>query len=104
MMTREDICALYNQGPEAMIALVNQLCALIAQQQAQITQLQDRVKALEDRLATSSRNSSKPPASDGFAKQTRSLRQPSTKKSGGQSGHPGATLQQVAEPDQLLTR
>lgn len=103
MMTRKDICAVYNQGPEAVIALVDQLCALSAQQQAQIAQLQDRVQALEDRLATNSRNSSKPPASDGFAKQTRSLRQSSTKKSGGQSGHPGATLQQVAEPDQILT-
>jgi transposase len=96
MLTREEIRAVYDQGPEAVIALVERLCA-------QITELAARVKELEDRLATNSRNSSKPPSSDGPAKQTRSLWQPSTKKSGGQPGHPGTTLKQVAEPDQVLT-
>ena len=96
MLTREEIRAVYDQGPEAVIALVEQLYA-------QIAELAARVKELEDRLATNSRNSSKPLSSDGPAKQTRSLRQPSTKKSGGQPGHPGTTLQQVAEPDPVLT-
>jgi transposase len=103
MMTREEIKAVYDQGPETVIALVEQLWTLSEQQQAQIVQLQARVKELADRLATNSRNSSKPPASDGFAKQTRSLRQPSGKPSGGQPGHPGTTLKQVAVPDQLIT-
>ena len=102
MMTREEICAVYDQGPEAVVALVEQLYALIAQQQEQIAQLQTRVKELEDRMAITSRNSSKPPSSDGFVKQTRSLRESSTRKSGGQPGHRGATLEQVAEPDQPL--
>jgi hypothetical protein len=102
MLTREEIRAVYDQGPEAVIALVEQLYALIAQQQEQIAQLQGRVTALEDRLATNSRNSSKPPSSDGFVKQTRSLREPSTRKSGGQPGHRGMTLEQVAEADQIL--
>jgi transposase len=96
MLTREEIGAVYDQGPEAVIALVEQLCA-------QSAELGARVKELEDRLATTSRNSSKPPSSDGPAKQRRSLRQPATKKSGGQPGHPGTTLKQVAEPDQVLT-
>jgi transposase len=100
MQTREEIRAVYDQGPEALIALVESLCALIEQQQAQIAELRARVKDLEDRLVTNSRNSSKPPSSDSFTKQTRSLRQPSGRKSGGQPGHPGMTLQQVAVPDQ----
>jgi transposase len=103
MLTREEIKAVYDQGPEAVIALVEQLYLAFAQQQEQIAQLQARVKELEDRLAINSRNSSKPPSSDGPAKQTRSLRQASSKKSGGQPGHPGTTLKQVAEPDQILT-
>jgi transposase len=110
MMTREEIRAVYERGPEAVIALVEQLFLLITQQQEQIArqeeqiaQLQARVKELEDRLATNSRNSSKPPSSDGPAKQTHSLRQPSTRKSGGQPGHQGTTLKQVAEPDRILT-
>src|SRR5574341_931470 len=100
MRTREEIRAVYDQGPEAIIALVERLCALIDQQQAQVAELRARVKELEDRLATNSRNSSKPPSSDSFTKQTRSLRQPSGRQSGGQPGHPGTTLPQVAVPDQ----
>jgi len=102
MMTHEEIQAVYVQGPEAVIVLVEPLFLLIAQQQEQIAQLHAQVQALEDRLATNSRNSSKPPSSDGFVKQTRSLRQPSQRKPGGQPGHPGATLQQVTEPDQMV--
>jgi transposase len=103
MMTREDIRAVYEQGAEVVIALVEQLYALIAQQQAQTAQLQARVKELEDRLATPSRNSSKPPSSsEGFTKQTRSLRKPSDRRSGGQPGHSGTALPLVAAPDQTV--
>jgi len=102
MMTHEDIQAVDKQGPEAVIALVEPLCLLIAQHQEQIAQLQAQVQALEDRMATKSRNSSKPPSSEGLVTQTRSLRQPSQRKPGGQPGHPGATLHQVAEPAQRV--
>jgi transposase len=94
-MIREEIRAVYDQGPEAVIALVEQLYATLAQ-------LQGRVKGLEDRLATTSRASHKLPSSDGFVNERRSLREPSTRKSGGQRGHPGARLEAVAEPDQAL--
>jgi transposase len=100
MLTCEEIKAVYDQGPEAIMVLVERLCTLIDQQQAQIAALQARVKALADQLATKSRNRSTPPSSDHFTKQTRSWRQPSGRKSGGPPGHPGTTLQQVAVPAQ----
>lgn len=58
--------------------------------------------SLQERLALTSRNSSKPPAQDGYAKpKPKSLRGKSGKKSGGQAGHPGSTLKPVEKPDKI---
>lgn len=109
MLTREEIKAIYDQGPEAVIALVERLCAVIAPQQqqmaqlqAQVATLQARVKELEDQMALNSHNSSKPPSSDGPAPRTRSLREPSGRKPGAQPGHPGQTLKLAAVPDRVV--
>lgn len=100
-ITREEITAVYDQGPEAVILLVEQLVEWIAEQEQMIASLEARVKELEDQQAKDSHNSSKPPSSDGPKRQrkTRSLRKASGKQPGGQPGHPGQTLQRVETPD-----
>jgi transposase len=101
-MTRAEIQAVYDAGPEAVIALVERLLATIAQQQVAIEALTARVNSLEDRLAQDSHNSHKPPSSDRPGKKPQSQRQPSGKKPGGQPGHPGRTLRMVEQPDVLV--
>ena len=100
-MKREDILKVYEAGPEAVIKLVNTLTATIFEQSEQITALQERVKALEDQLNKNSRNSSKPPSTDGFVK-PQSQRQKSGKPVGGQKGHTGYTLKRVDNPDHTI--
>ena len=81
------------QGEEAVLALVGTMTALILN-------LPARVNTLENQLGKNSRNSSKPPRSDGLQKpRTRSLRTRSGKKQGAQPGHEGHTLHAVALPD-----
>jgi transposase len=89
MPTRDEIHEAFLQGEEAVVALFERT----------IGQLALRVAALEDQTAKNSRNSSKPPSSDGLKKPApRSLRKRGEKKSGGQPGHPGHTLQAVEHP------
>jgi len=77
--------------------------ALILLQQQQITALQEAVKQMQSRLNMSSRNSSKPPSSDGLNKPApKSLRVAGQNPTGGQKGHPGSTLCQIAQPDKIV--
>src|SRR5271167_1827093 len=78
---------------------------LIASLRAEITALRAEVADLRRRLNLDSSNSSKPPSSDGLKKKPRiagSLRGRSGKPSGGQTGHEGGTLRQVANPDAVV--
>lgn len=76
---------------------------LIVQLFDQIAKLTTRLNELESQLAKNSRNSSKPPSSDGYGKpEPKSRRGKSGKSSGGQKGHKGSTLKQVKHPDQTV--
>lgn len=83
---------------------MNECCkkfeAIIAVQAATIARLEARIEELERQLGLNSSNSRKPPSSDGLLKKPspKSLREKSTKKSGGQEGHKGHTLEQVQNP------
>ena len=78
---------------------------LIASLKRWIAALQAEVADLRRQLGQDSSNSSKPPSSDGLKKKPRipgSLRGRSGKVSGGQAGHEGGTLLQVADPDRTV--
>jgi transposase len=76
--------------------------AAIAQRDELIARLSQRVADLEARLGRDSRNSSKPPSSDGLRRRPRPPRVKGQKPSGGQIGHPGHALERVAEPDERV--
>lgn len=57
------------------------------------------VKLLSHRMGLNSSNSSKPPSSD--PNRLKSTRKRSGKNPGGQQGHPGTTLRQIEEPDEV---
>lgn len=97
IFTREELLTLAKTNPEALVEII-----LALQEQVQALTL--RVAELDSRLNKNSRNSSKPPSSDGQAKpKPKSLRKPSGKKSGGQQGHEGHTLARVEHPDHIVT-
>jgi transposase len=94
-MNREDFQTIYNQGPEAILTVIERL-------ETTIRVLSERVVELENQGAKNSRNSGKPPSSDGLRKAPKSLRTKSGKKAGGQRGHEGTTLKRVVDPDAVV--
>ena len=96
---------IFDSLPPLVCTYIRCLEKIISQQQTQIQQLQTRVSDLESKIAKNSSNSGKPPSSDGLKKppKTKSQREKSGKKPGGQNGHLGRTLKQIKAPDYIET-
>lgn len=98
----------YGHGADAVVALVAGVVAECAAQverlSARVTVLEAENAALRAKLATNSRNSSRPPSSDGpgVTPHPKSQRTQSGRRPGGQPGHPGHTLRLVDDPDEVL--
>jgi transposase len=93
-LSRSEISQIYHEGEEAVIALVESF-------QDALASLEVRLAAVEGQQKKTSKNSSKPPSSDGL-RRTVSLRTPTGKKPGGQADHEGHTLQRSASPDEVI--
>jgi transposase len=61
-MSREEIRAVYREGEDAVIALVEGLLAQIESLAAKTSSLEARIASLENQQSKNSRNSSKPPS------------------------------------------
>jgi len=115
-LKRRDIIRAYERGRDAVIDLVQGLVCRTEQlegdndalrnENAELAEktalLEERVKDLEKRINKNSRNSSKPPSSDGFKRKTPVRKKKSGRSPGGQKGHPGHTLEMVENPDETV--
>jgi transposase len=99
-----------DSGDAGLRAADTRLRELLAERDAEIAALRDLVTALQSQVAdlaaqvkTNSRNSSKPPSSDGPARPSpKSLRGKSGRKPGRPEGQPGTTMELSEHPDKKV--
>ena len=88
---------------EQLLQQVDTLTATVNEQTQLIARLNQTIQELKEQLNKNSKNSSKPPSSDGFKKSApQSLRRTSGKKPGGQDGHQGTHLAVITAPDETV--
>lgn len=102
-MTAEEMNKQLLQQVHTLTASLNSLQQSFDAQTALIARLNQTMRELKEQLCKNSKNSSKPPSSDGFKKPApKSLRKPSGKKVGGQNGHQGTHLAVISDPDEIV--
>lgn len=103
MQSQPDLSQLSHAQKDELIRTLWPLQQQVQDLMAQLVVMQERIAQLEGRLALNSKNSSKPPSSDGLSKPApKSSRKPGQKPSGGQPGHEGRTLRQSAHVDETV--
>lgn len=93
-MSRDEIRSVYRQGEDAVVTLIETLIQ-------RLNALEEEVTKLKNQINKDSHNSSKPPSSDLYRK-PHNLRKKSNRRSGGQQGHHGSTLEMSDTPDSIV--
>jgi transposase len=103
-MLFEELSRLLKGVPEDTSKAIKALFMVQQLQIDQIALLKQEIAELKAQLNQNSKNSHKPPSSDGFKKpkRTRSLRKKSNRKVGGQPGHKGSKLNRSEDIDQMI--
>lgn len=100
--TREQIHEAYQEGEEAVVRLFAGVSGQFEELVLRMQELHEVIQHLRDQSRKTSRNSSKPPSSDGAKKRRpKSLRERGQNPNGGQFGHTGHTLLQVENPQKV---
>ena len=104
MTSQLDRSQLEKLDKETLISIILTLQQQVHELQKTVAAQAAEIQKLRDQLAKNSRNSGKPPSSDGLKKpRTRNLRKKTGRRSGGQKGHKGQTLEMVEQPDHVQT-
>ena len=102
-MTKDEMIEQLLMQVNTLTAALDSLQQSYDAQTVLVAQLNQTIQELKEQLNKNSKNSSKPPSSDGFNKPSpKSLRKSSGKKAGGQNGHQGTHLAVIADPDDVI--
>ena len=103
MQSLPDLTKLSVEQKDELIRTLWPLQQQVQDLMAQMVVMHKRIQQLEGRLALNSRNSSKPPSSDGLGKPApKSLRPVGKKPNGGQQDDSRNTLRQSAHVDETI--